>query len=194
MVTPRGEFLSAIKTGISRWKGKNNKERVTLKRLEKYLLEGKDMDKLYIPRQKTERKSSSYVIYAFDSYRYLMRVHKGEKDDFLALAGVKNGYAKEMFASIYDAIFTEAKDVAEMYHGFYANEYIDFEQFLSMHYSIPSNIVKKLAKVEKEQDFRLIEFDALSYGGNAVSDLVMSDDLIVRMYNWLNWQKDENQD
>lgn len=194
VVTPRGEFLSAIKAGISRRKGKNNKERIALKQLEKYLLEGKDMDKLYIPRQKTERKSSSYVIYAFDSYCYLMRVHKGEKDDFLALAGVKNGYAKEMFASIYDAIFTEAKDVAEMYHGFYANEYIDFEQFLSMHYSIPSNIVKKLAKVEKEQDFRLIEFDALSYGGNAVSDLVMSDDLIVRMYNWLNWQKDENQD
>lgn len=192
VVTPRGEFLSAIKAGISKRKGKNNKERVVLKQLEKYLMEGDNMDKLYIPRQKEARKSSPYVIYTYDSYHYLLRVHKGEKDDFLAQAGVKNGYAKEMFSSIYDAIFSEAKDVVEMYQDYYANEYRDFEHFLSMHYSIPSIIVKKLAKVEKEQDFRLIEFDALSYGGSAISDLVMSDDFIVRMYNWLNWQKDED--
>ena len=88
--------------------------------------------------------------------------------------------------------FAEAVDVEEIYRGYYANEYKTFEQFLSMRYSIPSTMVKKFAKVKDEADYRLIEFDALSYGGDAVAGLVMSDELIERMYNWLNWQKDED--
>lgn len=193
VITPRGEFISAIKAGIARRKGKeDNKEREALELLAKYLSEG--MDKLYIPRPKTERKSSPLVIYAYDSYRYLMRVHKGEKAEFLALAGVADGYAKEMFSSIYDGIFMEAKDVEEMFDSYYANEYESFEHFLSMHYSIPSSFVKKFAKVKDEADYQLIDFDALSYGGDAVSGLVLSDDLTERMYNWLNWQDDEDKD
>lgn len=191
-VTSRGEILSAIKAGIARRKGKEDKERDALELLMNYLLEGEDMDKLYIPRHKEEMKPSSYVIYSYESYHYLMRVHKGEKKEFLALAGVKEGYAKEMFNSIYDAIFAEAKDVKEMYDSYFANEYKDFEHFLKMHYSIPSNSVRKFSRVAKEPGFRLIEFDALSYGGDAVPGLVMSDDLFERMYNWLNWQKDED--
>lgn len=192
IVTPRGEFLSAIRAGIARRKGKEDKEREALERLDKYLSEG--LEKLYIPRPKSKRKPSPYIIYAFDTYRYLMRVHKGKKEEFLAIAGVKEGFAKEMFGTIYDAIFTEAQDVEDMFSNYYANEYKDFEKFLSMHYSIPSDIVKKIAKVKDEADYRLIEFDALSYGGDTVSSLVMSDDFMERMYNWLNWQDDENKD
>lgn len=38
----------------------------------------------------------------------------------------------------------------------------------------------------------MIELDGLSYGGEIVSGLVMSDELMVRMYKWLNWQNDED--
>lgn len=194
VVTPRGELLAAVKEGIASRKKKEDKERDALEQLEKYLTEGKEEDGIYIPRYKPKRHSSPFLIYSYDSYRYLMRVHKGEKAEFLALAGVENGYAKEMFSSIYDAIFAESVDVVEMYQGYYATEYKTFEHFLSMHYSIPTGTVKKFAKVKDEEDYRLIEFDALSYGGDTVSGLVMSDELIERMYNWLNWQKDEDKD
>lgn len=192
VVTPRAEIISAIRDGIAKRTKKQDKERDALEQFEKYLSEGEDMDKLYIPRPQKKRKSSPMVLHAYDSYRYIMRVHKGKKQDFLALAGVKGGYAKEMFSSIYDAIFAEAKDVVEMYQDFYSNEYKDFRHFLSMHYSIPSRRVRRFAKVKEEEDYRLIEFDALNYGGDTVSGLVMSDELIMRMYNWFNWQNDED--
>jgi hypothetical protein len=192
VVTPRGELLGVIRDGIERRKGKDDIEREALELFEKYLLEGDNMNKLYVPRKKEKKKLSPYILYAYESYRYLMRVHKGKKKEFLTLAGAKAGYAKEMFGSIYDAIFSEAIDVKEMYDSYFTNEYKDFEHFLKMHYNIPSNIVKKFSKVAKETDFRLIEFDALSYGGDTVPGLVMSDDLFERMYNWLNWQKDED--
>lgn len=194
LVTPRREFISEVRAGIEKRKKKNDQERKVLERLENYLLEVEGTDKSFIPRPKKKRKSTPLVLYAYESYCYLMRVHKGKKEEFLAMAGVKDGYAKEMFSSIYDAIFAEAKDVVEMYNNYYANEYRDFSHFLSMHYSIPSSRVRKYAKVKDEEDYRLIEFDALSYGGDTVSGLVMSDDLIVRMYNWLNWQDDEDKD
>ena len=194
VVTPRGEFISEVRAGIQKRKKKKDKELEALELLEKYLREGEEMDKLYISRPTKKSKSSPLVLYAYESYCYLMRVHKGKKEDFLAMAGVKDGYAKEMFSSIYDAIFAEARDVVEMYQDYYSNEYKDFGHFLSMHYSIPSNRVRRFAKVKEEKDYRLIEFDALSYGGDTVSGLVMSDELIARMYNWLNWQNDEDKD
>ena len=192
VVTPRGKFISDVRAGIKKRKKKNDKERAVLERLEAYLLEG--IDKPFIPRPKIKRKSSPLVLYAYDSYHYLMRVHRGKKEDFLAIAGVEKGYAREMFSSIYDAIFAEAKDVVELYQDYYSNEYTDFKQFLSMHYSIPSNRVTRFARVKDEKDYRLIDFDALSYGGDTVSGLVMSDELFERMYNWLNWQNDEDKD
>lgn len=189
--TPRGEFLSAIRANIARRKGEVDKDDVeALTQLDQYLSKGKE--DLYVPRPEGKRKVSPNVICEYESYRYLMRVHKGTKAQFVAMAGAKTGYAKEMFSSIYDAIFSEAKDVEEMYLGYYANEYKGFDQFLSMHYNIPLTQVKKFAKVRKEEDYRLIEFDAFSYGGDAVSGLVMSDEMVVRMYNWLNWQNDED--
>lgn len=192
VVTPRGELLSAVKDGIARRNDKVDEERAALEKFEEYLLEGDRMDKLYVPRKREEKKDWPYVLFEYESYRYLMRVHKGTKKEFLALAGMKNGFAKEMFSTIYDAVFAEAKDVKEMYDTYYGNEYKDFEHFLKMHYSIPSNIVKKYSKVGKEKDYRLIELDGLSYGGEIVSGLVMSDELMVRMYKWLNWQNDED--
>lgn len=193
VVTPRGELLSAIKDGIDRRKEKEEKEeKEALELLEKYLTEGEGKDRLYVPRLKKKKTTSPFVIYAYGSYNYLMRVHRGAKAEFLTMAGVNNGYAKEMFSTIYDAVFSEAKDVVEMYEDYYVNEYKNFEHFLSMHYSIPSNIVKKFVKVKNEASHRLIDFDALSYGGDTVSGFVMSDDFIERMYNWLNWLDDEN--
>lgn len=192
IVTQRGEVLSAIQAGINRRHAKDDKEKAVLRKFEQYLKEGENIERLYIPRQNNHKQESPYVIFAFDDYKYIMRVHRGKKQRFLDLAGVKNGYAKEMFSSIYDAIFSEAKDVIEMYQEYYANEYKDFSQYLTMHYNMPSGIVKKFARVIDEKDYRLIEFDALSYGGDTISGFVMSDDYIIRMYKWLNWQNDED--
>lgn len=192
IITPRGELLSAIRDGIARRNDKDDEERNMLEKFEKYLLEGENMNRLYIPRKKEEKRTSPYVLFEYETYRYLMRVHKGDKKDFLALAGVKKGFAKEMFSTIYDAIFAEAKDVKEMYDTYYKNEYKSFEHFLKMHYSIPSNVVKKYSRISKEKDYRLIDLDGLSYGGEIVSGLVLSDELMERMYKWLNWQNDED--
>ena len=65
------------------------------------------MDKLYIPPVKKESNNSQYVLYDYESYRYLMKVHKGSKEEFMMKAGVNNGYAYYMFSTLYDAIFSE---------------------------------------------------------------------------------------
>jgi hypothetical protein len=189
-VTPRGKYISSVRNGIKQRKNQDNKERVVLEVLNKYLSEG--MELLYIPRYEEKEIESPCAIYAYDPYCYLMRVHRGSKEEFLERAGVKDGFAKEMFGTLFDGIFAEALDVEELYHSYYANEYKSFEHFLSMHYCIPSSQIKMFSEVIDDKDYRLIDFDSLSYGGEGVSGLMLSDELTVRMYNWLNWQNDED--
>lgn len=192
-VTPRGNYISFVRSGIKHRKDKDDKERVVLEALDKYLSEGMEM--LYIPRYEEKDVESPCAIYAYDPYCYLMRVHRGSKEEFLERAGVKDGYAREMFGALYDGVFAEALDVEELYRSYYANEYKSFEHFLSMHYSIPSSLIKMFSEVLDNKDYRLIDFDSLSYGGDGVPGLMLSDDeLTIRMYNWLNWQDDENKD
>lgn len=191
-LTPRGKYISSVRNGIKQRKNKDDKGREVLEALNKYLSEG--MELLYIPRHEEKKIESPCAIYAYNPYCYLMRVHRGSKEEFLERAGVKDGYAKEMFGALYDGIFAEALDVEELYRSYYANEYKSFEHFLSMHYCIPSSYIKMFSKVFDDKDYRLIDFDSLSYGGDGVSGLMLSDELTVRMYNWLNWQDDEDKD
>lgn len=191
-ITPRGKYISNVRHGIEVRKDKDNQEKFVLEALNKYLSDGMEM--LYIPRQEEDETESPYAIFAYDPYCYLMRVHKGSKKEFLEKAGVKNGYAKEMFGALYDGVFAEALDVEDLYHSYFENEYKSFEQFLSMHYSIPSKYIKLFSEVYDNKSYRLIDFDSLSYGGDGISGFMMSDELTVRMYNWLNWQDDENKD
>ena len=128
----------------------------------------------------------------YEAYCYLMKVHKGTKEEFMKKAGVSKGYALEMFSTLYDSIFAESKDVREMYENNYKSEYKDLKHFLMMHYSIPEKLVGKYVNACESDLYRLIDFDALSYGGDGVHGLVLSDDYLVRMYNWLNWDNDEN--
>lgn len=191
-VTPRGRYISSIKNGIEVRKDKDDKERLVLEAFCQYLTEGMEM--LYVPRTEDTEATSPCAIFAYDPYCYLMRVHKGTKEEFLEKAGVKDGYSKEMFSALYDGVFAEALDVEELYRSYYANEYKSFEHFLSMHYCIPSSDIKMFSEVYEHKDYRLIDFDSLSYGGDGVSGLMLSDELTVRMYNWLNWQDDEDKD
>lgn len=188
-VTPRGKYISFVRNEI---KQRKDKEREVLAALNEYLSE--EMGLLYVPRHEEKEIESPCAIYAYKPYCYLMRVHRGSKEEFLERAGVKDGYAKEMFGALYDGIFAEALDVEELYRSYYENEYKNFEHFLSMHYCIPSSYIKMFSKVFDDKDYRLIDFDSLSYGGDGVSGLMLSDELTVRMYNWLNWQDDEDKD
>lgn len=191
-VTPRGKYISSIRNGIEVRKDKDDKERLVLEAFYQYLTEGMKM--LYVPRTEESETTTPCAIFAYDPYCYLMRVHKGTKEEFLEKAGVKDGYSNEMFSALYDGIFAEALDVEELYRSYYVNEYKSFEHFLSMHYCIPSSHIKMFGEVLDNKDYRLIDFDSLSYGGDGVSGLMLSDELTVRMYNWLNWQDDEDKD
>lgn len=192
VATERGQLLSVLKDGIERRKDGPEEERVALTKLDQYLREGKDMGRLYVPILKKEEYDSKYVIYDYEAYCYLMKVHKGTKEEFMKKAGVSKGYALEMFSTLYDSIFAESKDVREMYENNYKSEYKDLKHFLMMHYSIPEKLVGKYVNACESDLYRLIDFDALSYGGDGVHGLVLSDDYMVRMYNWLNWDNDEN--
>ena len=192
VVTPRGHLLSQIRLGITRRKDKDDEERKALERLDECF--SKNMGLVYVPMHNEEKNNNSVLpVFAYDSYRYLMKVHKGEKEDFLAQAGAREGYSREMFSMLYDAVFSEASDVKELYNEYYSNEYRDIRHFLSMHYSIPDKYLSEYVDVCESEDYRLIDFNSLSYGGDAVNGLVMSDDMGVRMYNWLNWQKDKDE-
>lgn len=192
VVTARGQLLSSLIDALKNNTNLKGNERTVLTKFRDYLLEGKDMDKLYIPPVKKESNNSQYVLYDYESYRYLMKVHKGSKEEFMMKAGINNGYAYNMFSTLYDSIFSESVDVKEMYEKYYSNEYRDIKHFLTMHYSIPQGLVQKYVDACEAENYRLIEFDSLSYGGDGVNGLVLSDDYMIRMYNWLNWEDDEN--
>ena len=121
-----------------------------------------------------------------------MTVHKGTKEAFLRQAGTPKGFAKKMFGQIYDAIFKEAKDVEDMFERYYKKEYSDLSKFISMHYCIPEKEVKHYKDALATGEYRVIDFSSLDYGSSSFENLFTSDEMFVRMYNWLNWKEDED--
>lgn len=51
-------------------------------------------------------------MFTYDFCRYIMVVNRNlTKDYFLDKAGIRGGYAKDMFSRIYDSIFSESEDL-----------------------------------------------------------------------------------
>lgn len=193
-VTQRGLILSDLRAAKTRLSlEKDKREYNVIKKLEEYLSEGMELLHVPIKLESTNKKDSQQLIYQYNYGRYLLKVHNGTKEEFLSKAGVKKGFAREMFETIYDSIFAEADDVYSLYENFYSNEYQNLQHFLEMRYSLSPNIALKYANVCKSSIYRLIDFDAHSYGGNGVREFLMDNDLKERIYKWLNWEEYENQ-
>ena len=97
-----------------------------------------------------------------------------------------------MFGQIYDAIFEEAKDVEELFEKYYKKEYHDLSHFISMYYCIPKAEVENYIDALATGEYRVIDFSSIDYGSSSFENLFSSDEMFVRMYNWLNWKEDED--
>lgn len=191
-ITERSEMVRAIEAGIKRRADDaDGTERDALSRLLKLLIDTSH-HMVYVTSLGNDTEKEPLVIRGYDFYRYLMTVHKGTKVDFLKQAGTTRGFAKKMFGQIYDAIFEEAKDVEDMFERYYKLEYHDVSHFVSMHYCIPEKEVKHYTDALATGKYRVIDFSSLDYGSSSFENLFTSDEMFVRMYNWLNWKEDED--
>lgn len=192
----RKKILKALREGIAKRSEMSKKQEYdVLEKMMVYLSEGmSDNDEQAVRTEKStiKKQEFKYSIFEYDFHCYLMKVHKGSKGDFLAKAGVKSGYAKEMFGNIYDSIFAEAEDVKSLYEKYYSNEYSDLEHFLEMRYSIPKDCIQEYSDACESDMYRLIDFNSLSYGGNGINDFFANEEWKMRIYKWLNWGNDEN--
>lgn len=186
--TPRGDLLCDLRAGIKkREKDKNKKEYNALVQFESYLSEG--MENLYVPVIREEKKQPPKLLFKYDYDSYLLKVHKGKKEQFLKNAGIKKGYAREMFGAIYDGIFAEAEDVQTLYNKYFCNEYQNLKLFIKMRYSVPEDHVQPYVDACESNEFSLIDFETSNYSARG---FLMYDDLKERIYNWLNWEDYEN--
>lgn len=191
-ITERSEMVRAIEAGIRRRvKDEDSTEKDVLTKLLNLLIET-SQHTVYVASLGKETERDPLVIRGYDFYRYLMTVHKGTKEAFLRQAGTSKGFAKKMFGQIYDAIFKEAKDVEDMFERYYKKEYSDLSKFISMHYCIPAKEVKHYTDSLATGEYRVIDFSSLDYGSSSFENLFTSDEMFVRMYNWLNWKEDED--
>ena len=188
--TEREMIVRVLQTGIDRRKSEesNSLEIDVLQKLLDYLTDS--VQDVYTPTKID--KDNSFNFYGYDLFRYLMTVHKGTKRDFLKKAGVRKGFAKRMFSDLYDSVFAEALDVANMYEQYYSNEYDDLFNFISMHYSIPERVASRFINTLNSGDYRIIDFSGIDYGNDQFENFFMSDEMFVRMYNWYNWIENEN--
>lgn len=191
-ITERSEMVRAIEVGIKkRINEEDNIEKNVLKKFLQLLI-NTSQNSVYLTSLGKDDEKEPLIFRGYDFYKYLMTVHKGTKDAFLKKAGTTKGFAKKMFGQIYDAIFVEAQDVEEMYEKYFKREYRDIAHFIYMHYCIPLKEVKHYTDALATGEFRVIDFSSLDYGSSSFENLFVSDELFVRMYNWLNWKEDEN--
>lgn len=107
-------------------------------------------------------------IFTYDCFRYIMVVNRNlTKDYFLDKAGIRGGYAKDMFSRIYDSIFSESEDLVDSYEKYYSQEFDSLELMLEKKYNVPKETVDKFVQdLQENADYTLINFDSLSYGEN----------------------------
>lgn len=191
-VSERSDIIRVLERGIKKRKdAKDDEESKVLDKYIRYLIETSG-NTVYAPSISDDSDDNPYIIRGYDFYRYLLSVHKGTKEDFLKQAGTMKGFSKQMFGEIYDAIFEESDDVEEMYNTYYKREYSDFSQFISMYYCIPKDEAKQFADTISSGKSRIIDFSSIDYGSSSFENFFSSDDMFVRMYNWLNWIDDES--
>lgn len=191
-ISKRKQMLQVLKDGIERRNadGEKHEEIEVLEKLSDYLINYSD-EKQSVPVARTTH-SEHYNIIGYDFYRYIMTVHKGDKKEFMKRAGVKSGFAKEFFSNLYESVFAEAIDVEELYMRYYSKEYQTLEKFISMHYGIPNSEVSSFVTSIKSGDYRIIDFSTIDYGNGQFNNFFTSDEMMLRMYNWLNWYRNEN--
>lgn len=130
--------------------------------------------------------------YQYDTFSYLMPVRNVTREDFLTSAGVKGNYAAVMFGGLYDAIFTEAEDVEDLYNKYYSNEYLDLRQFITMHYCVPMPTTEALVSVLQTEGNRIIDFSSIDYGDDSVDQFVISDEMFDRFYALIKYKENED--
>lgn len=107
-------------------------------------------------------------IFTYDYCRYIMVVNRNlTKNYFLDKAGIRGGYAKDMFSRIYDSIFSESEDLVDSYEKYYCQEFDSLGLMLEKKYNVPKETVDKFVQdLQENADYTLISFDSLSYGEN----------------------------
>lgn len=190
VITMRGRLMSALKSGIERRRKGNEHEEIEALSSFYEILQDSSKD-VYVPIYEGEEENS-VNLFGYGAYRYLTSAHKGTKQDYLKRAGVKKGFAKQMFGDIYDSVFREAIDVEELYKEYFLKEYSSLEQFISMRYSIPKVYTQQLIKAINTGDYRIIDFSGIDVGNSSFDALISDDVMCERLYNWLNWKDDEN--
>lgn len=89
------------------------------------------------------------------------------KDYFLDKAGIRGGYAKDLFSRIYDSIFSESEDLVDSYEKYYCQEFDSWGLMLEKKYNVPKETVDMFIQdLQENADYTLIGFDSLSYGEN----------------------------
>ena len=106
--------------------------------------------------------------FTYDNFRYIMVVNRNlTKNYFLDKAGIRGGYAKDMFSRIYDSIFSESEDLVDSYEKYYSQEFDSLELMLEKKYNVPKeNVDMFIQDLRENADYTLIDFDSLSYGEN----------------------------
>lgn len=107
-------------------------------------------------------------IFTYDYCRYIMVVNRNlTKDYFLDKAGIRGGYAKDLFSRIYDSIFSESEDLVDSYEKYYCQEFDSWGLMLEKKYNVPKETVDMFIQdLQENADYTLIGFDSLSYGEN----------------------------
>ena len=76
-------------------------------------------------------------LFSYDVYKYLLLCNQDlSLDKFLIGVGVKDGFAKEMFTQIYNAIFVESDNIQDLFDKYYQNEYKSMDNFLQKYFSL----------------------------------------------------------
>ena len=106
--------------------------------------------------------------FTYDNFRYIMVVNRNlTKNYFLDKAGIRGGYAKDMFSRIYDSIFSESEDLVDSYEKYYSQEFDSLGLMLEKKYTVPKeNVDMFIQDLRENADYTLIDFDSLSYGEN----------------------------
>ena len=180
--TDRKRMARMLQTAIENREKEGKKGIKELKKWQSYLVKpGKKV------KAQNQEAGPDYAVRGYDIYRYLMTVHRGEREEFLHRAGTMGGFSKQMMGDFYDNIFKEGIDVEYVYKTYFYREYNDLSSFLSLHYSIPMDNVKVFMDVLKNEDYRIMDFSSIDYGNDAFDNFVFSDKMFDRFYKWINW-------
>lgn len=182
----RTVYVKQLQHGIERRKKEDDPEAEALKKM---LVWFKTMGVL-IPIIDFDDDDDGQIVYnlrGYDTYRYLMTTHSGNREDFLKEAGVKDGFSKQVMGDVYDSVFAEGIDIQEMYESLYKPEYENVDKFISRHYSITDKEAKEFGD-EIRKGNRVIDFSSIDYGDNMFETATVNDDYFVKVYNWFNWK------